>query len=54
MEISDRNLKLYEEATGKLCAGDFDEALKLYALSMHDENVYGSMKGYNAMGITFT
>ena len=53
MESSDRNLKLYEEATEKLCAGDFDEALKLYALSMHDEDVYGSMKGYNAMGITF-
>jgi len=53
MESSDRNLKLYEEATEKLCAGDFDEALKLYALSMHDEDIYGSMKGYNAMGITF-
>lgn len=53
MESSDRNLKLYEEATEKLFAGDFDEALKLYAISMHDEDIYGSMKGYNAVGITF-
>lgn len=53
MENSDRNLNLYEDATAQLCAGDFDQALKLYALSMHDEDIYGSMKGYNAMGITF-
>lgn len=53
MEMPHSSLELFDRATEELYKGAFDEALKLYAISMHDEDVYGSMKGYCAMGITF-
>ena len=53
MAILDNEAGLFSQASEKLYEGAFDEALRLYATSMHDEDVYGSMKGYCAMGITF-